>query len=178
MADCGCNPVLSFGKRTSKRASKRASKRKNPQAKKAMRLWRSGQAKDLKEGWAMVKSGRVSRKRVSRKRVSRKRVSRKRVSRKHVSRKRVSRKRVSRKRVSRKRVSRKRVSRKRSRHFGNVDGPGYLGQTSYPNGYVPYFGSSEPFVNPSEWWTPYTNRVAQLQMVMKEPMSGYNGPSN
>ncbi len=50
---------------------------------------------------------------------------------------------------------------KRRRSFGSEMGPGYIGQTSYPNAYAPYFGSSQPFVNAPNWWYPVTDGVAQ-----------------
>jgi hypothetical protein len=59
-----------------------------------------------------------------------------------------------------KRSRKRRKSRKRSRRFGSM-GPGYKGQTSHKNGLVPYFGAGEPFVNPSEWYLPYTDKTAQ-----------------
>ena len=157
MTNYGCNSCgpRGFGRRV------------NPQAAKAMRLWRSGQAKDLAAGWAMVRSGKGSRR--SRSRRGRKhRGSRRRRSR---SRRRRSR---SRKRRSRSRKGRKR----RSRRFGIVAGPGFNAQTSYSNAYAPYFGASEPFVNPSEWFLPVTNgQIQSPQMLYKN--SGFNrGPGN
>ncbi len=40
-------------------------------------------------------------------------------------------------------------------------GPGFSGQTSYPNVYAPYFQSQSPFVNPSEYYLPQTNGKIQ-----------------
>ena len=50
---------------------------------------------------------------------------------------------------------------KRRRSFGSEMGPGYIGQTSYPNAYAPYFGSSVPYVNAPNWWYPVTDGIAQ-----------------
>lgn len=50
---------------------------------------------------------------------------------------------------------------KRRRSFGSEMGPGYIGQTSYPNAYAPYFGSSVPYSNAPNWWYPVTDGVAQ-----------------
>ena len=50
---------------------------------------------------------------------------------------------------------------KRRRSFGSEMGPGYVGQTSYPNAYAPYFGSSVPYVNAPNWWYPVTDGIAQ-----------------
>ncbi len=58
---------------------------------------------------------------------------------------------------------------RKSRRFGSVSGPGYEGATSYPNGYVPYFGNSQPFVNASGWWSPVTDNVTQSQTITLNP---------
>lgn len=55
------------------------------------------------------------------------------------------------------RKSLKRKSRRGRAYFGNVAGngqggmgPGYNGPTSFQNGYAPYFGAQEPFINMTE----------------------------
>ncbi len=71
---------------------------------------------------------------------------------------------------TRRKSSRKSRGRKRNGHrFGsdstpapsdtglvtiNEFGPGYQGMTSYPNGYLPYFGQDVPKETPSNWWGP------------------------
>lgn len=41
-------------------------------------------------------------------------------------------------------------------------GPGYPGPTSFQNGYAPYFGGKEPFINASEWYYPNPSGVPNL----------------
>jgi hypothetical protein len=62
-----------------------------------------------------------------------------------------------------KKVSKRGKSRRR---FGIVSGPGYEGATSYTNAYAPYFGTSEPYVNASDWWYPYTNGEMQSPAML------------
>lgn len=50
---------------------------------------------------------------------------------------------------------------KRRFRFGSEAGPGYSGQTSFPNVSAPYFGYNEPFINPSEWWLPKADGMYQ-----------------
>jgi len=60
------------------------------------------------------------------------------------------------------------------RRFGNMYGPGYNAQTSYPNASAPYFGSEQPFVNASNWWYPVGNvKVQSPMMLSKTPGYGY-----
>jgi hypothetical protein len=49
--------------------------------------------------------------------------------------------------------------------FGGM-GPGYSGATSFENGFAPYFGGKEPFIQASEWW--YSNPGSHGQLMGKE----------
>ncbi len=58
----------------------------------------------------------------------------------------------------------------RSRMFGKRSFGRKMGksQTSYPNVYAPYFGTAEPFVNPSEWYLPQAGgKIQSPEMLMK-----------
>jgi hypothetical protein len=156
----------------------------NPEAKLAMKLMYS-EGITLGEAWKRVKSGKGSKKRGSKKRGSKKRGSKRRGSKRKARRSakrsfgrrktsKLSRAKnslkLNRKKMNKRRKSR-RGSKRMSRKFGMVRGPGYAGQTSYTNAYAPYFGNnSEPFVNPSNWWFPYTGGQMQSpKMLMKSP---------
>lgn len=68
------------------------------------------------------------------------------------------------KRKSRRKSKRSRRSRRSRRSFGlAAKGPGYRGATSFQNGYAPYFGAPEPFINASEWF--YPNPGSKGQMI-------------
>jgi len=62
----------------------------------------------------------------------------------------------------------------RRRAFGSemIAGEGYKGLTSYPNNYVNYFGSYEPFINAPEWWAPITNGRPQIMPQVVLPNGG------
>ena len=121
------------------------------QGKEAMRL-KHKEGISLKSAWAIVKRGRKSRGRKHKRRGSKRRGSKRRS---------------------------KRKSRRRSRRFGIVAGPGFQAQVSYPNAYAPFFGNSENFVNPSEFYLPQTNgNIQSPQMLMLKPRPGYSGPGN
>lgn len=121
----------------------------NPDAKKAMKLMYSDKI-SLAEAWRKVKGSRSMKR--SKRRLSKAKNSLK----------------LNRKKMCKK--SKKcRRSKKRSRKFGS-SGPGYEGQTSYPNVSAPYFGKSggESYINPSEWFLPVTNgQVQSPQMLYK-----------
>ena len=53
------------------------------------------------------------------------------------------------------------------RKFGSSSeyGPGFMGQTSYPSGKVPYFGSWLPWIQPSNWSLPVADSKVQLQQM-------------
>ena len=168
MSGCNTGCSRSFGKH-------------NKMAAKAMKL-KHKEGISLKEAWAKVRGFKKVKKVFRLKKKSRR--SKRRSGRKsRRSKRRSGRKsRRSKRRSGRKsRRSKRRSGRKsrRGRRFGEVMGPGYAGQTSFPNVYAPYFGASEPFVNASNWWYPRPNGVAQSpQMLMKSPLPGYNGPAN
>ena len=73
---------------------------------------------------------------------------------------------------SKRRRRKKRRSRRRRSRFG-ASGPGYAGATSFKNGWSPYFGGKEPFIQASEWW--YPNPGSQGQLIGKAP-THYQSP--
>lgn len=83
---------------------------------------------------------------------------------------------MSSKRRSGRKSSRKSSRRSRSRRsrFG-VMGPGYAGPTSFENGYAPYFGAQEPFVNASQWWYPNPS-ANSANLVPKNQPTNYQSP--
>jgi len=54
-------------------------------------------------------------------------------------------------------------------------GPGFAGPTSFQNGYAPYFGGQEPFVNASEFWYPNPSAGA-LKLVPDNQPTNYQSP--
>ena len=75
----------------------------------------------------------------------------------------------------------RRSSRRSSYRFGGAGdgtggmGPGFGGSTSFKNGYAPYFGSQEPFVNASEFWYPNTSDGAMKLSPSNQP-TNYQSP--
>ena len=54
-------------------------------------------------------------------------------------------------------------------------GPGFAGPTSFQNGYAPYFGGQEPFVNASEFWYPNPSDGAMKLSPSNQP-TNYQSP--
>ena len=54
-------------------------------------------------------------------------------------------------------------------------GPGFPGATSFQNGYAPYFGGREPFVNASEFWYPNVSTGAANLVPSNQP-TNYQSP--
>jgi hypothetical protein len=70
--------------------------------------------------------------------------------------------------LKRRKIKGRRHSKRRA--FGKTIGPGFAGQTSYPNAYARYFKSNVPFVNASNWWYPYAGgKMQSPEMLMKKP---------
>ena len=71
-------------------------------------------------------------------------------------------------------------SSRRNRFGGAGDGMGGMGQgfagaTSFQNGYAPYFGGQEPFINASEFW--YANPSAgAVKLVPGNQRTSYQSP--
>ncbi len=62
----------------------------------------------------------------------------------------------------------KRKLKKKLRKSKRKFGVGYKGDTSYPqNYYQNYFGEKVPFILPSEYWAPITNKMPQLPPLYK-----------
>jgi hypothetical protein len=156
---CGCEGKNSFGKRS------------NSAANKAMKLHHT-QGMSLKEAWKTVKAGRSGK--VVHKRSHKSKLARRRSGSRIKVSVRLGRSKSLAKRAMKlhytkgislkkawKIVKGEKKKMKKSRRFGMVAGPGYEGQTSYTNALAPYFGTSEPFVNASNWWYPYTGGAMQ-----------------
>ncbi len=76
-----------------------------------------------------------------------------------------------------KRSMKRSMKRTLKKAFGSF-GPGFSGQTSYPNVYAPYFsnGGNIPFVNPSEYYLPQTNgKIQSPQMLYSNSVSNFPG---
>ncbi len=79
------------------------------------------------------------------------------------------------KRRKMKRSMKRSAKRTLKKAFGSF-GPGFSGQTSYPNVYAPYFGSSVPYTNPSEYYLPQTNgKIQSPGMLYNYPGSNFPG---
>jgi hypothetical protein len=71
-------------------------------------------------------------------------------------------------------------SSRRNRFGGAGDGtggmgPGFRGATSFQNGYAPYFGGQEPFINASEFWYPNPTERA-VKLVPDNQPTNYQSP--
>ncbi len=76
---------------------------------------------------------------------------------------------------SMKRSMKRSAKRTLKKAFGSF-GPGFSGQTSYPNVYAPFYGNSVPFVNPSEYYLSQTNgKIQSPQMLYSYPGSNFPG---